>query len=362
MSTLPPYATHELISERLPLIFSAGTPNRNTITNEVSASVIFTMIYIGATEGNGIYLKPMDVYRMTEEHSQLSDNASRSKYHQESKKKNFAPAGERWYADNTRESIRDEAIREGLVTVGAVLQLSGIPTTSSKPRYFLQSDFAALFDPTLAGGELENQITKWRNNNLSKSALTRISLANEGIKASNEKILITFPNKETRQLSPGLSSIISKEVIETFSVNFLESPVVLWLSTSADKVVAKDEKLAAKIGLNIQADKDLPDIILVDLGPNDPLIIFIEVVATDGPISERRQQAVYDLTDAAKFDRKQVLFVTAYMDRDFAEVRKTMGRLAWNTFAWFVSEPDKIVILRDGTEKLSKLISLTDSK
>ena len=32
----------------------------------------------------------------------------------------------RWYADNTREPIRDETIRFGLISVGAVLEQEGL--------------------------------------------------------------------------------------------------------------------------------------------------------------------------------------------------------------------------------------------
>src|SRR5690606_11898551 len=111
----------------------------------------------------------------------------------------------------------------------------------------------------------------------------------------------TFPNKAVRSITPGASAIISKAVIEVFATKYLKDPVVLWLSTSSDKVVTNDEKLALSIGLKIQSDKHLPDIILVDLGPDDPLIVFVEVVATDGPITEHRQKAFYELTKEAKF-------------------------------------------------------------
>jgi len=245
-----------------------------------------------------------------------------------------------------------------LVQIGAVSALTGIATTSSKPRYNLKPDFAALFDPELTNEALSAAILDWQQKNLSKSALTRLSLASLGHKAGSDKILVSFPNGETRKLSAGPSSEISKAVIESFAAAFLEQPVVLWLSTSDDKVVTRDDEMAAKIGLKIEADKNLPDIILVDLGPDDPLLVFIEVVATDGPISERRQQAIYELTDAAGFKREQVTFVTAYLDRESAGFKKTIKGLAWGSFAWFVSEPDKIVMLTNGTIHLSKLMDI----
>jgi hypothetical protein len=355
MSSLPKYVSRELIAERLPLIFPEGTPNRNYCIRELSASTIFTMLYVGAVEGNENYISPMHVYRMTQEQSALNDDGDRIGYRAGVVKKGFASQGRRWYADNTREPIRDETLREGLMRVGAVKAIV-VDTTSSKPRYYLQKNFAGLFDPDITGAELESSIAQWQAKSLTKSALTRISLAGHDLKNNDEKVWITFPNKNTRAVTPGTSAIISKAVIEVFAVEFLGAPVVLWLSTSSDKVVANDEKLASSIGIKIQADKYLPDIILVDLEPEDPLIVFVEVVATDGPITDHRQQMFYEITDEAKFKRSQVAFVTAYLDRNSSGFRKTISNLAWNSYAWFVSEPDKIIVLKDSLIELTKLI------
>jgi hypothetical protein len=134
----------------------------------------------------------------------------------------------------------------------------------------------------------------------------------------------------------------------------------LVVGKSGNKVVMRDDSIANAIGLKIEADKNRPDLILADLGPPEPLIIFVEIVATDGAITPRRQAAIYELTDAAGFARRQVAFLTAYQDRDSAGFKKTVAQLAWNTFAWFVSEPYHIVALRGGGEsqcvKLSALV------
>lgn len=356
MSNLPPYIIKELIRERLLLIFPDGMLNKVYLTRDLSASTIFTMLYIGAVEGNSVFMGPVHVYRMTDEQAALTDDENRILYRKVGR--GFNPQGKRWYADNTRESIRDESLREGFVQVGAVISLTNIDTTSGKPRYSLQKEFAELFDPNKTDEVLNNAIDAWQKKYLSKSALTRLSLAGLGTNTNKDKVLVVFPNKETRYLAAGISSTISKAVIEVFAEKFLESPVVLWLSTSDNKVVQRDDKLAGSIGLNIEAAKNLPDIILVDLGPDNILIVFIEVVATDGAITDRRQNAIYELTDKANFDRSQIVFVTAYMDRDSTGFKKTVRNLAWKSFIWFVSEPDKIIVLKDEIASLSKLINI----
>jgi hypothetical protein len=356
MKELPPYATRELIHERLPFIFPEGTSNRNYCIREMSASTIFTMIYIGAIEGNETYIGPIHVYRMTDDQASLTSDAHRIAYGTDILKKNMAPLGNRWYADNTREPIRDETLREGLSQVGAVLSLTNLPTTSSKPRYSLQKAFAALFNPELTGEALNEEINKWQAANLSSGAIARIALAGRVSSDSDGRVSVKFPNGEVRNLTSGPSSEISKGVVEAFATSFLHNPAVLWLSTSDAKVQYTDDILASKMGLKIQADQNLPDIILVDLGPSDPLLLFVEVVATDGAITDRRKEAIYKLTDAAGYKREQIAFLTAYQDRQKPGFKKTIAGLAWNSFVWFMSEPDKIVYFKDGIEKISNLM------
>ena len=353
---LPPYITREAVGDRLPMIFSEGTPNRNYCIRELAASTVFTMLYIGAVEGSDTFLGPVHVYRMTDEQAVLADPNDRVSYATAVHKKNFRAPGARWYADNTREPIRDETLREGLMEVGAVIARDDLATTSSKPRYALKAGFAALFDPGLVGEALEAAIRDWQSQNLSKSALARVKIVQAGAAGHGAGILVTFPNQETRQLAPGPSSVISKAVIEEFTPRFLVHPAVLWLSESGNKVVARDDAIANAIGLQIEVDRNLPDLVLVDLAPVEPLIVFTEVVATDGPITSRRQDALYALTDAAGFDRSSVAFLTAYQDREATAFKKTVPVLAWGSFAWFASEPDSIIHLRDG-ERLAKCLS-----
>lgn len=79
------------------------------------------------------------------------------------------------------------------------------------------------------------------------------------------------------------------------------------------------------------------------------MILFVEVVATDGAITERRRDAIHAITDSAGFDRKQIGFLTAYRDRQSAGFKKTVAQLAWGSLAWFVSEPANLIVLRGGT-------------
>ena len=353
MTDLPALLNRDQVRERLLEIFPVGTAYRNNTTNFTAASTVFVALYIGAIEGAGQLLGPKHVYRMTEEQAALTSTDARKAYIAAI----YSPKGEikgvRWYADNTREGIRDDTLREGLVAIGAVVARGDIPTTSSKPRYALTASFAALFDPALVGDALERAIADWQASSLSKGALTRLAINLQGAGKSGDRVIVTFPNGETRLLKPGPSSELTKAVVEVFAPRFLADPAVLSISESATKVIARDEALAKSIGLNIQSDRNLPDAILVDLGPTHPLLIFVEVVATDGPISERRKADLLKLVDAAGFPKEHVAFVTAYLDRSAAPFRKNVNTLAWGSYAWFASEPEGLLELTNSRTALA---------
>ena len=196
----------------------------------------------------------------------------------------------------------------------------------------------------------------WQEANLAPGALARIAIMRQGAVAGKERVLVTFPNGETRRMEPDPSSVISKAVVEDFARRFLDRPGVVWLSESRHHVVARDDELARKIGLAIQPDRNLPDVILVDLGPY-ALLVFVEVVATDGLVNEARQTALMRMAADAGFREEQVAFVKAYDDRNAGAFRRSVGRLAWRSFAWFMSEPDHVMELHRGSGARQVLLS-----
>jgi hypothetical protein len=353
---LPPLLAVRAIQERLAAIFPDGTPNRGYCTREIAAKTIFVMLYVGAVEGQG-WLRPDQVTRMADSQAAVQDDAGRREWIARSLGRERAAVAGRWYAVNSREPIRDETLRDGLLRTGAATARSDLPTTSAAPRYALRKAFAALFAPDLSGERLSAAILAWQRENLSPGALARIQLVGKGAVATDGGVMVVFPNGETRRLAHGPSSVISKAVIEEFSKRFLGQPGVIFLSESGNKVLKRDDVLAKAIGLEIPADRYLPDILLVDLAPAEPLIVFVEVVATDGPITAARMAAFLEITRAAGFADRNVAFVTAYLDRGQPAFKKTVAELAWDSFARFVSEPDRVVVLHGDGGRISELLT-----
>jgi hypothetical protein len=325
MDELPPVPPVETIQERLRRIFPEGTPHRNYCVRDMAARTVFVMLYVGAIADEDRWVRPDQVTRMTDEQASNLDPDSRTEWREwslRSKSKVGSIPG-RWYSDNTRESIRDETIRDGLIPLGAIVEREGLPTTSPRPRYGLDRAFAALFDPDLTDPELTEAIEDWQGTHLSPGARARVKIIRRTTSAEDESVLVRFPSEQTRRMAPGPSSDISKAVVEEFAPRFLKEPRVVFLSESQNKVVAR------------------PDL----------LVVFVEVVATDGPVNQRRRESLLDYALDAGYEEDQVAFVTAYLDRDDSAFRKTVSVLAWQSFAWFMSEPDKILVLRNGDER-----------
>lgn len=360
MGELPRVPAVELIAKRLPEIFPEGTENRNYVIREMAARTVFVMFYVGAVEGANRWIRPSQVTDMSDEQAAKADPEDREAWIKQSLSSKKDRPAKPWYAPNSREPVRDETLRSGLIVCRAVVEREGVPTTSALPKYALEAQFAGLFDPDLTGPELDTAISAWRESHLSKAALSRQRLVKQGAAVARDAVIVTFPNGEKRSLAPGPSSVIAKAVIEVFAPRFLKKPAVLWLSESGNKVVARDENLASALGLKIDASKALPDIILVDLGEDqsgaDMLVIFAEVVASDGPVNRERKVVLTTLALEAGFDERHLAFLTAFLDRASPQFKKSVSEIAWGSFAWFASEPDHIIEFRDGQPmKLSRL-------
>lgn len=186
---LSPLPSVEQIQERLRLVFPEGTTNRNYCTREIAAKTVFVMLYIGAVHGTDVWMRPNQVTRMTDEQAHRQNESVRISWKQDSMRPHRGEIRGRWYAVDTREPIRDETLREGLIPTGAVQERENLATTSSKPRYALTEEFAALFDPALAGEALGSDITRWQESNLSAGALARIAITRRGAVAAESGVI-----------------------------------------------------------------------------------------------------------------------------------------------------------------------------
>ncbi len=358
LAAKPPLLDWPAIRLRLEALFPEGTTNRGYVTREMAAKTVFVLLYIEAIEGTERWLRPDQVARMSDAQAARTGLEERRRWTVESLASTRESPPGAWYAKNTREPIRDETLRQGLISAGAVLERPGIATTSPLPRYALREDFAALFDPRLEGQAFAAAAEAWRAKRLSLGALARVEILRRSAVETGQGVLARFPNGETRRLTEGASAQIAKAVIEEFAPRFLERPGVLWLSESAKKTDRRDEDLAARLGLEIDPEKALPDLILVDVG-GEQLFVFVEAVASDGPMHEERRSVFLKRVEAAGYTGDHAAFLTAYLDRDSPGFRRTFSALAHRSFAWCLSEPELLIGLhrRDEGRTLRDLVA-----
>lgn len=343
--SLPPLLGAREIRHRLEIIFPEGVPQRQYCTRDLAASTVFALLYVGAVAGDDLWLAPKQVCRMSDPQAASRTDEARKRYARTSMKPGFRPKGRAWYADNTREPIRDETLRNGLVALGAVVTRPNVPTTSGAGRYALQREFAALFDPRVREKAFMAAATGWRARNLNPHALARVRLLRSAAATGHDKVVVRLPNGESRLMEPGPSSILTKRLLEEFAPRFLERPAVIWVSESGQKVVAHYDDVAKAIGIRIDVSGALPDAILADLGGSRPLLVFAEVVATDGAVTESRMKELLALAAKAGFSHGDVAFVTAFLDREDGAAKRAYPHLAWGSFAWYSSEPEHVVVL-----------------
>ncbi len=347
----------EEIHRRLTLIIPPQLDPRNWARRDTAAKVVFVMLYGYAVEGFNRWIRPTAVTDMTDEQAALTHPEERAGWLNRVQGRNRPrDLRGRWYEENSREQIRDETIRS-LKDLGIVIERPGLATTSSAPRYALSRDFIDLFHPETIGEDLQEAIASWRQKHLTPAQLARLALTRSGAGAKNENILVHLPSGETRRLAPGPSSLLTKAVVEEFANRFLNNPAVVMISESAKKMTFQDEQLASAIGLSITVSKTLPDVILVDLDSNPPMLVFVECVATEGPVSEQRRGELESLAVAGGYSPSGCSYVSAFEDRADSPFARMSASLAWGSFVWFRTEPDHIVFLREGGEERSSTLS-----
>ncbi|MFZ2648857.1 MAG: BsuBI/PstI family type II restriction endonuclease [Burkholderiaceae bacterium] len=342
---LPALIGVDAVRQRLAAIFPQAFPDRGILVGKMAARVIFVFLYGGFVEGSPRLLRPSLVYFFTAEQARRIKHTERLAWLATAFKPGQRTSGKRWYADTSRESIRDDLIRNRLLAMGILGRKEGVATTSSAPVYFLRASFAALFDPALSGTAGQTAIDAWRTAHLAPGVLQRMALQAQGVLARQGDVFIDLPDGTRMRVAAGPSSPILKAMIEQFAPRWLRKPVVLWISASDQKSQPLFVQRAQAVGLVFDPSKQLPDLILGDL--EDPVrFVFCEIVATDSPVTAERKAALTKIASRSGIDAHHLHFVTAFQDREAAALRKTFSRIAPDSDIWFSTEPDLIVQLR----------------
>lgn len=122
---LPALIPVEEVQRRLGFIFPLTFPDRGILTGIMAARVVFVFLYGGFSEGTGRLLRPSHVYFFTAEQASKTTDADREYWLSVATRPGNRPDGKRWYADTSRESIRDDLMRNQLLRLGIMHKLPG---------------------------------------------------------------------------------------------------------------------------------------------------------------------------------------------------------------------------------------------
>ena len=346
MNLLPPLPTLEEIRARLNAIFPENFPDRRILTGEMAVRVLFVALYGGFAEAFHRFFRPSTVIRFSFEQAELVEESERLEWLSTCQTPGHSAFGKQWYADNTREPLRDDLIRNRALPIGLIVKREGIAPTSPVPIYALADEFAALFDPSLDAENLEAAIRQWQEKALNPMTLKRMKLLARGVTEKEGQVKVTLPtSSKTFRLAPGNASLITRDVCEVLTVRLMQMPVVVHISISDRKTFPELVGDAAAYGFEFNPSLELPDVVVVDVANDNGKVAFIEVVHSDGPITELRKQALLRIAGEAGIPSERVLLITAFDDRNSSAFRKRFSELALGSKVWFRSEPDLIITL-----------------
>ncbi len=149
-------------------------------------------------------------------------------------------------------------------------------------------------------------------------------------------IALTLADGSVLLLSPGEHNQLQSLVIEQFVPHFASGAVLLYLGDTADKDLFVATEQLASLGIVVTEHDKLPDIILYL--PAQNWLYLIEVVTSHGPMTPKR---MVELNEMLADSTAGKVFVTAFLS--FADFRKHMRSIAWETEVWIAEAPEHLI-------------------
>jgi hypothetical protein len=229
------------------------------------------------------------------------------------------------YAANTRETIRDEAVKY-FAAAGLLLTNPDQPDRpKNSPKYVYQIEERTLKLLQCYGTD------EWKEN-LSKYLVEREQIRRELERARNIPVTLS-PGKKI-SLSPGGQNNLIKNIIEKFCPRFSKEGVVIYIGDAGGAYIDKD--YANCLGMTIETSQKISDVLVYD--PGRDWLFVIEAVTSSGPIDGKRRKELKDLLKGCK---ASLIFVTAFENRK--KMRRFLDQISWDTEVWVASDPDHLI-------------------
>jgi len=234
------------------------------------------------------------------------------------------------YAPNTRETIRDEAVKY-FVDEGFLIKNPDDPhrpTNSGKTVYQIE--------PTALN------LCKNFNADAWDAMLNRYLIAKDAIKKELQRarniarIPVRLPSGKTITLSPGGQNPLIKAFIEGFCPRFVPGGVILYVGDAENKFQHFERDCLAQLGVQLDSSAKMPDIVIHD--SKREWLVIGEAVTSAGVVDGKRRKELKNLF--AGF-RRGLVFVTAFETRD--AMGRFLNQISWETEVWIADNPDHVI-------------------
>ena len=234
------------------------------------------------------------------------------------------------YAPNTRETIRDDAVKF-FVEDGLLLRNPddpNRPTNSGKTVYQIEPTALALFR--------KFGTHEWTPA-LRQYLASRETLKHEIARKRNlARVPVTLPDGSQVALSPGGQNPLIKSIIEHFCPAFAPGGVVLYIGDTENKFVHLETAGLAALGVTLDSAAKIPDVIVHHRARN--WLLLIEAVTSAGPVDGKRRKELKDLFAGC---RAGLVFVTAFENR--RTMQTFVSHIAWESEVWIAEDPDHMI-------------------
>ncbi len=127
-----------------------------------------------------------------------------------------------------------------------------------------------------------------------------------------------------------------KAIIEVFCVRWSPSAAILGISDTKRDVFRLNSKAFAALGVTLDSDAKLPDVIIHDKAKNR--LLLIEAVIKAGPVDEKRRKELQDLFAGSQ---AHLIFITAFENR--RTMQSFVSHIAWESEVWIAEDPDHMI-------------------
>ena len=234
------------------------------------------------------------------------------------------------YAPNTRETFRRQVLHQ--FVQGRIADYNpfdpDLPTNSPRAHYAITE--AALHAAQLYGSKgWESAVEMFRRE---QGALVE----RYERERNHNMVPINLPDGQELRLSPGKHNEVQKAIVEDFAPRFSPGAHLLYLGDTAKKNLFVERDGLARLGIPITDHDKLPDVVLYHSKRN--WLFLVEAVTSHGPMSPKR---IVELEEMLRDCPANSVYISAFPD--FAEFRKHVKAIAWETEVWMCDTPDHMI-------------------